>query len=102
MRGLSSILSLLSNEFHKMFLFSNGNKVHVLGNHVVALRSLRFCHTCLDPEGDRGVRTLLKNHKNIAFLINTGPDPLKNHKATKPEFSVGPSSARQRRSLAGR
>ena len=35
-----------------------------------------------------------ENHKNIGFLCNTGPDPLKNHKATKPEFIVGPSSAR--------
>ena len=25
----------------------------------------------------------LENHKNIGFLSNTGPDPLKNHKATK-------------------
>ena len=24
-----------------------------------------------------------KNHKNIGFLSNTSPDPLKNHKATK-------------------
>ena len=24
----------------------------------------------------------LKNYKNIGFLSNTGPDPLKNHKAT--------------------
>ena len=38
---------------------------------------------------------LLKNHKNVGFLSNTGPDPLKNHKATKPEFNVGRSSARQ-------
>ena len=30
----------------------------------------------------------LENHKNIGFLSNTGPDPLKNYKA-----SVGPSSA---------
>ena len=37
----------------------------------------------------------LKNHKIIVFLSNTGPDPLKYHKATKPEFNVGPSSARQ-------
>ena len=36
------------------------------------------------------------NHKNIGFLSNTGPDPLKNHKATKPAFNVGPSSTRQR------
>ena len=27
------------------------------------------------------------NHKNIGFLSNTGPDPLKNHKATKPAFT---------------
>ena len=32
----------------------------------------------------------LKNHKNIGFLSNTGPDPLNNHKATKPEFHVQP------------
>ena len=30
------------------------------------------------------VQSPLKNHKNIGFLSNTGPDPLKNHKATKP------------------
>ena len=35
----------------------------------------------------------LKNHKNIGFLRNTGPDPLKYHKATKPAFNVGQSSA---------
>ena len=46
--------------------------------------------------GDRGVQTPpLKNHKNIGFLCNTVPDPLKNHKATKPAFNGGPSSARQ-------
>ena len=44
----------------------------------------------------------LKNHKNIGFLSNTGPDPLKNKKkkqkktTTKPVFHVGPSSACQR------
>ena len=47
-----------------------------------------------DPEGGVGARGSgppLKNHKNIAFfLINTGSDPLKNHKATKPVFNVGP------------
>ena len=35
--------------------------------------------------GDRGLDPLLKNHKNIGFLSNTGLDPLKNHKATKPD-----------------
>ena len=35
--------------------------------------------------GGQGVRTPPppKNHKNIGFLSNTGPDPLKNHKATQ-------------------
>ena len=28
--------------------------------------------------------------QNIGFLCKTGPDPLKNHKATKPAFNVGP------------
>ena len=46
--------------------------------------------------GGTRVRTSLKNHKNKGFLSNTGPDPLKNHKATKPAFNVVPSSARQR------
>ena len=32
--------------------------------------------------GGQGVWTPLKNHNNIGFLNNTGPDPLKNHKAT--------------------
>ena len=35
----------------------------------------------------------LKNHKNIGVLRNTGLDSLNNHKATKPAFNVGPSSA---------
>ena len=39
--------------------------------------------SCADPEG-RGqeVRTPpphLKNHKNIGFLTNNGPDPLRNY-----------------------
>ena len=29
------------------------------------------------------------------FLSNSGPDPLKNYKATEPAFNVGPSWARQ-------
>ena len=45
--------------------------------------------------GGRGSGPSLKNHKNIGFLSNTGPDPLENHKATKPAFNVGPSSASQ-------
>ena len=43
--------------------------------------------------GGAGVRTPLKNRKNIGFLSNTRLDLLKNHKAAKPEINVGPSSA---------
>ena len=53
-----------------------------------------FQHTCAAiyrPILYRG--RPLKNHKNIGFLSNTGPDPQKNHKATKPVFNVGPPSA---------
>ena len=49
--------------------------------------------------GDRGSGPPLKNHKTLGFLSNTGPDPLKNHKATKPAFNVRPLSARQRNAI---
>ena len=53
---------------------------------------------CADPEGGQGVQTTpLK--KNIGFPSKTGPDPLKNHKTTKPTFNVGPSSACQRNAI---
>ena len=53
-----------------------------------------------DPEGGgQRVQTPLKNRKNIGFLCNTGPDPLKNKKATKPAFNVGSSSAPQRNAI---
>ena len=57
-------------------------------------------HARIQREG-QGVRTPspLKNHKNIGFLSNTGPDPLKIHKATKPAFNVGPLSARQQNAI---
>ena len=41
----------------------------------------------------------LKNQKNIGFSSNTGLAPLKNHKATKPAFNVGPSSACQQNAI---
>ena len=44
--------------------------------------------------GGQGVWTHpLQDHKIIGFLSNTSPDPLNNHKATKPAFNVGPSLA---------
>ena len=61
------------------------------GNHFI------FYHMCgsRGGGGGQGVWTPLKNHKNIGFPSNTGLDPLKNHKATKPAFNVEPSSTRQ-------
>ena len=54
-------------------------------------------YTCADTEGEQRVRIppppQLKNLKNLGFLSNTGPDPLKTHKASKPVFNVGQSSA---------
>ena len=52
--------------------------------------------------GDRGFRLPppLKNHKNIGFLCSTDPDPIKNHRATKPAFNVWPLSARQRNAIS--
>ena len=40
-----------------------------------------------------------ENHKNIGFLSNAGPNPLKNHRAFKPTLNVGLSSARQRNAI---
>ena len=58
-----------------------------------------FLHTNKDisMHGSRGWGVWKKNHKNIGFHTNTSPDPLKNHKATKLTFNVGPSYG-----LAGR
>ena len=59
----------------------------------------------MDPEGGGGAGDLdppPEESQYIGFFGNTGPDPLKNHKATKPAFNVGPSSVRQRKKrLAG-
>ena len=44
----------------------------------------------------KGIRTPPVKSQKIKFLSKTGPDPLKNHKNTKPAFNVGSSSVRQR------
>ena len=51
--------------------------------------------------GEQGVWIPLKNHKNIGFLSNTGPNPLINHKAIKPVFNVGPALACQQTAKDG-
>ena len=57
--------------------------------------------------GGQGVRPPLKNHKNIVFFSNTGPDPLKitKHQARiQLWFIIGPPAKRHLNgvSLAGR
>ena len=49
--------------------------------------------------GGQEDQTPLKLKNKIEFLSNTCPDPLKNHKTTKPAFNVGSSSARQRNAI---
>ena len=51
--------------------------------------------------GDRGSRPPPPPRKitKIGFLSNTGTDPLKNRKATRPEFNVRPSSGRQQNAI---
>ena len=48
-------------------------------------------YTCSDPEGGGTRGPVPGKITKIGFLSNRGPDPLKNHKATKPAFNVGPS-----------
>ena len=55
---------------------------------------------CGSDGGPGGRTPSLENHKSIGFLGKTGPDPMKNHKATKPAFNVGPSSVRQRNGIS--
>ena len=95
-----------STTLSKLSLTKLPGSAHALGyNNVIKVKqpthSAIKMIVCADPEGGAGVRTPPppKNHKNVGFLSNTGPDPFKNHKATNPAFNVGPSSARQRNAI---
>ena len=46
-----------------------------------------------------GTGTPSKNHKMIGFHSNTGPDPLKTHKATNSAVNVGSQLACQRNAI---
>ena len=61
----------------------------------VALEDVLYRRTWSDPGGEQGVWTPLINHKAFGFLSNTGPDPLKNQRLTKPAFDLRLSAARQ-------
>ena len=50
--------------------------------------------------GGRGSENPLKNHKNIGFHSNIGPDLLKNHKTTDKAVNIRPPSARQRNAIS--
>ena len=43
--------------------------------------------------GGQGSPLPVKNHKAKGFLSKTGPDHMRNHKATKPAFNVAPTLA---------
>ena len=46
---------------------------------IVMMNNIIDLYICADPEGGKGGLGIppLKNYKNIGFLSNTGPDPLK-------------------------
>ena len=52
--------------------------------------------------GSRGVRGPDAPLEKSQFLSNTGLDPLKHQKATKPAFDVGPPSVRHKMSFKWR
>ena len=62
---------------------------------------LFFQHTCaaIGLYCTEAAPIPMKKSQNIGFLSNSGPDPLKNHKATKLAFNVGPLSARQQNTM---
>ena len=53
-----------------------------------------------DTGGPDHTHPPLKKQLAIGFLSNTGPNPLKNKKATKPAFNGGP--AKRHLTMAGR
>ena len=75
-------------------------KIRQQNNSDIPNQTPRFV-ACANPEwGAWGPDpTPLKNHKDIGFRGNTGPDPLKFHKANKTAFNRGPLSARQRNAI---
>ena len=83
---------ILKTGFVKSRAISNQKDEPISSQRVKLLISqIKIVEPWADPEGAGVSGSLLKIHKNIGFLSNTGPEPLKNHKATKPAFNgVGP------------
>ena len=58
--------------------------------YVFIFQSAWWLSACADPEGgDRGSGSPLENYKNIGFLSNTGPDPLKITKLPNQHSKLG-------------
>ena len=90
----NKILAKIS-EFTVSWKVSHRGAMDMMEMFMYWLRNFHVQHShlipCVDPEGEQGVWIPLKNHKNMGFSSNAGKDPLKNHKAIKPAFNVGPS-----------
>ena len=56
-------------------------------------------HALIQRRGGGRARIPSINHKAIGSLSNTGPNPLKNDRCTKPVLNFGPSSAHQRNTV---
>ena len=66
------------------------SKCHIVGNHMSQPKSEPL-KSCPDPDDGTGGWD-----EAIGFLINTGPDSMENHTATKSALIVGPPSVHQR------
>ena len=90
-----------SKDYSYYFLFTIMQTSKALGYKFWSetLTALVLCvYMCGSRGRDRGSGLPRKNHKNVGFLSNTGPDPLKKQ-TVKPAFNAGPSSARQRNTI---
>ena len=85
--------------FHRKFVLAPADKTANYKQHIVPRTTYGRIGGSRGG-GDRGSGPPLKNRKNIGFICNAGPDPLKNHKASEPAFNVVPSSARQRNAIS--
>ena len=97
---LVSLLSLLCISFsEKLKIISAYNTVTTYRASTACFYKFIFMRG--SRGGDRGSGPPLKNHKNIGFLSNTGPDPLKITKISSQHSMLGhgPSLAHQRNAI---
>ena len=100
-------ITIISNQFGSIMHFRNCKPadldLHCFQKVTWDFENKSSAQSCADPEGGRGSDLLPspEYHKATGLLSNTGPDPLRNHKAAtcKPAFNARPSSARQRNAI---